>query len=224
MGYSTMKKLLCFMALLVLFALLGADWPVAVKIGDPLILTATQMDATWSILPSSWKRIDYPNSNQIAFDTSRSGVIGIVLIDPDGVLIIHHQVIVGSGQPEPSPGPEPNPQPLPNPVEYLFGMVFFQSEEVDDMENAAEVSQVLLGLRLRSLDENFQWMPTDIDKVNADGEVPEDVKPWLDLIKDKELEMPHLFLVDQDGKLITNQVLPETVDEVIVLIRKVMPE
>jgi len=198
----------------------GEPWPAAVRIGDPLILAAEKPEFVWSILPASWNAIRYPNAGQVAFDTSHVGVIGIALTDSAGKMILHHQVIVGSGQ----PGPEPKPDPPPLPVTFLYGMVFYQSEDVDDMPNAAEVSQVLLGLRLRNLDSRFQWMPTDLDTKDADGKVAEGMEPWIEMIKDKDLKMPHLFLVDQDGRLIRNQELPATVDGVIALVREVLPK
>lgn len=202
--------------------LMGADWPVAVKVGDPLILNADDNNVVWHILPVSWNRIVYPNTNQVAFDTSKTGVVGVVLTDAEGVLIKYQQIIVGSGEPDPNPGPTPDPEPEPNPVEFLFGMVFYESDDVDNL--GPETAQVILGARLRSLDDNFQWMAIDLDVVDGSGNVPEDLKPWIDLINDKELEMPQLFLVDRDGVLRKNQKLPETVDEVITLVREVLPE
>ena len=199
----------------------AADWPAAVRIGDPLILTADAPEVAWSILPASWNAIRYPNVGQVAFDTSHPGVLSICLTDSGGKMLLHHQVIVGNGEPGPEP---PTPDPPPPPVTYLYGMLFYQSEDVDDMANAAEISQVILGLRLRSLDSRFQWMPTDLDIEDADGNVPEDRKPWIDMIKGKDLKMPHLFLVDQDGRLVRNQVSPTTVDGVITLVREVLPK
>ncbi len=46
----------------------------------------------------------------------------------------------------------------------------------------------------------------------------------LALIKDKDLEIPHLLLIDQDGNLVDNRVLPGTVDKVITLVREYLPE
>jgi hypothetical protein len=223
---KTMKRLVVSaLALFLLVCAIGANWPVAVKVGDSLVLTA-EAGSTWSILPKSWNRIVYPNTGEVAFDTSKPGVIGIALTNSDGVLLTHHQIIVGSGEPQPNPNPEPEPnpepQPEPNPIEKLYGMVLYETNEVDDL--GPGMAQVILGVRLRKLDEDFEWNPFDLDSVDAEGEVPKDIAPWLALIAEKDLEIPQLFLIDQDGKLVDNRKLPESVDEVITLVREHLPE
>lgn len=135
--------------------------------------------------------------------------------------LVIHQITVGDG-PEPPQPPDPPDPPEPD-VEFLYGLVLYQSELIDDDPRSAEISQVLLGLRLMNLDENFQWMKFDLDKVDADGDVPEEFQPWYELIKDKQLDGPQLFLIDQDGKLLENLNLPATVDGVITLVREYLP-
>ena len=74
------------------------------------------------------------------------------------------------------------------------------------------------------LDKRFTWEKCDLDRVDFEGEIPPEKEAWIKLVKDKKLKMPQLFLIDQDGRLVSKQVLPKTVDEVITLVREYLPD
>lgn len=111
--------------------------------------------------------------------------------------------------------------PEPPPVEELWGAVIYETDDLDDY--GPKTAQVLASERLRELDERFHWRLFDEDVEGPDGRVPDEAKPWIELAEEKNLELPHLFLVSQDGKLVHNGKLPASVDEVIELVRKHLP-
>lgn len=110
----------------------------------------------------------------------------------------------------------------PPPVTDLWGIVVYESSQRD--EYGPKMAQVLLGTRLETLDENFTWLPFDQDEVDEDGNMPEEFGPWVEMLTAEGFEMPHLFLVQQEGKLVDHMKVPDSVDKVIVEVRKYLPE
>ena len=109
----------------------------------------------------------------------------------------------------------------PPPAEELWGLLIFESDDVDNL--GPDFAQVLYSTRIRTLHSKFHWEPRDIDEQDADGNTPGDLKPWVKIIEEENLEVPHLFLVDQDGNLVTNASAPQTVDKTIDFIKKYLP-
>lgn len=114
-----------------------------------------------------------------------------------------------------------NPPP-PTPTSELWGFVLYESEDVDDY--GPEVAKILASEKLRKLSDKFHFQPFDKDVVKKGGEIPSNIKPWLDIIKDKALPLPHIFFVNQDGKLVFNAPLPKDLDSTITLINKYLPK
>jgi hypothetical protein len=109
-------------------------------------------------------------------------------------------------------------------ITELWGVLIYESEDRDDY--GPGMAQVILGGRLDTVDERFTWLPFDKDEVDEDGNVPEDFAPWVDMLTSEGWTMPHLFFVQQEGKLVDHMTLPTdvTVDDIIADIRKHLPE
>lgn len=105
-------------------------------------------------------------------------------------------------------------------VKELWGVVVYESS--DKGKYGPIINQVILARRLNEI-ENFTWLPFDKDQVDEDGNVPTypvDFRPWRDLLLRDGLQMPYLFLIQQDGLLVDQMELPNSVDAVIAEVRK----
>lgn len=132
------------------------------------------------------------------------------------------RIMVSGGEPEPDPEPDPDPTPD---VTELIGIVFFEVTDRDDY--GAKAAQVLFSPRLRELDDRFEWWAYSDDIMNGasdEGGVPFHLQPWLAQLRAENRAMPYFWLIDQDGLAVEQGPLPESVDAVIEMVRKYLPE
>jgi len=111
--------------------------------------------------------------------------------------------------------------PPPPPVSELWGIVIYESADIDDY--GAEVAKILASQEIRSINK-FHFLIFDDDIKDKSGQVPEKIKPLINAVNDNNLEEPHLFLIDQDGNLVYNTKLPDNISATIELIKKYLPD
>jgi len=110
------------------------------------------------------------------------------------------------------------PVPPPPPITQLYGFCIYESADRDDYDKAQPgINNVIDGERLQRLDQRFKWYPTEAD------EEAEPFRSWAAAAKEAKKPLPYLFLVQQEGKLVEDMPLPDTVDKVITEVRKYLP-
>lgn len=106
-------------------------------------------------------------------------------------------------------GPDPPPPPPP-PVDRLWGLMIYES---NDLDNQPEFAKVVASTRLRAIDK-FTLQAYDKDVKNETGQTPATLSPWLKIIADNKWPLPQLLLVSEAGDLV-DHTSPTTVDATI---------
>jgi hypothetical protein len=144
--------------------------------------------------------------------------------DKDGASEPAYCTVVVEGEAPPPPGPKPDPKPDPKPgpkpdpvVRPLAFLV------VVEETGAAGGSRGLL-LRDRALQEHLKAKKTvsrvvDKDVRDGEGNVPKDVRPYLERAKGKAL--PQLYLVAADGSVLYEGACPGTAAAMLSLLKKI---
>lgn len=128
-------------------------------------------------------------------------------------------VTAGEG-PRPPPDPTPDPKPTPTPAPYTgkFSMVVIEETDVA----ANNRGQFFADKELRDyLATKLVGKPriADKDVVDASGQPPKDLAPYLNHAKGKGL--PQLYLIAPDGTVLYEGDLPKTPAELIATVKKV---
>ena len=187
------------------------DLPIAVTSSDPDVVTVTPLVT----IPAGETSVGFL-VNAIDNDEENEDRVVTITAEAQGYEPVVISLTVTDDDEE---------EPPPPPVTDLWGIVVYESGQRD--EYGPKMAQVILGTRLDALDENFTWLPFDQDEVDEDGNMPEEFEPWVKMLTAGGFEMPHLFLVkeeDEQGKLVDHMKLPDSIDKVIVEVRKYLPE
>jgi hypothetical protein len=149
-----------------------------------------------------------------------------LLILPTGAtsedLVIRRTLeIVGGDAPRPAPvpptPPAPDPKPSPAPVEPGKRFILVIEETNDGgLERGKMFADRDLFARIKS--QGHVWRAADKDTVDAKGQPPADLKPYLDRAKGQQL--PRLFVIDPAGRVLVEEQLPSTPGAVLDLIKK----
>lgn len=131
-------------------------------------------------------------------------------------------VVIGPGDepPKPQPEPGPGPNPTPGPVSGKLWLVVV--EETADAR--AERGRWLRDEALHGYVAKKGWKIrlTDKDAKDASGNVPADLKPYIDRARGKEL--PQAYVVDEKGKVHHEGVLPAEAADLLKLLKKLVNE
>ena len=136
----------------------------------------------------------------------------------------YHQMQYGGQNPDPGPDPKPNPDPEPDPlpVSKLTALYLYESEDIDD--KYPWLANIIATQKIRKIqNEDFYVIFADVNEMDQDGSVHPSVKPWVDFARSENLKMPQVFLVNQKGDLVKNQVVPQEVDANVTLIKEYLP-
>jgi hypothetical protein len=158
-----------------------------------VIIPAGQAEATFAVTSLADSEVDGPQSVQITVACAGEhtpATAALIVQDADAIIE----------------------------VTAMWGIAVYESGDVAKYGPTA--AQVITGTRLRELNPKFTWLPADRDTLDEAGQVPADIKPWLLLVQDDSLELPYLFLVDQNGRIAWQGKLPESVDAVIAEVQK----
>jgi len=150
------------------------------------------------------------------FQSFAAGDYAIVAAYYDGeqVQMLQHKFkVIGEN---PDPGPNPDPQP----VDELFGVVIYESSDMLQQRGGKQINfgHILLSKDLHDEFDEQHLRQIDKDAQDEDGQVPDEYRPYLDAAEDKQL--PHLFLVDEQGLVLYDGPLPLTVEQTVTIIRK----
>lgn len=133
----------------------------------------------------------------------------------------HDFKVVGE-EPGPDPDPDPDPDPEPTPATKIWVLWIYESDDVDDKPWVANIttSQKIRALGSSTVDLDF----ADDDGKNEEDKPDPRMKEWIDLIKEKGLELPQVIFVNEKGQLVHRQAWPQTVDACVELVKKHMPK
>jgi len=101
------------------------------------------------------------------------------------------------------------------PPDQLWGIVIHESSQP-----SPEKAIVLSSKRIRDA-LNGRWRIADKDVQDQHGEIPPDLKPWVE--RAPEDRLPWLFMVDSQGRIYHQGPLPLDVDRVLDLIHSLLP-
>jgi len=155
-----------------------------------------------------------------AVQTGRVEIL-IVPVGGDAKSVIRRTLDVSSNVgPRPPPDPTPDPKPTPKPAPYTgkFSMVVIEETDVA----ANNRGQFFADKELRDyLATKLVGKPriADKDVVDASGQPPKDLAPYLNHAKGKGL--PQLYLIAPDGTVLYEGNLPKTPAELIATVKKV---
>jgi len=155
-----------------------------------------------------------------AVQTGRVEIL-IVPVGGDAKSVIRRTLDVSSNVgPRPPPDPTPDPKPTPTPAPYTgkFSMVVIEETDVA----ANNRGQFFADKELRDyLATKLVGKPriADKDVVDASGQPPKDLAPYLNHAKGKGL--PQLYLIAPDGTVLYEGNLPKTPAELIATVKKV---
>lgn len=165
-----------------------------------------------------------PSTFQYHFSADSPGVFRVVFVAAQGdVPVITQTVITYDGSPAPAPGPGPvppapgpgpNPAP-PGPVTRLF-VVVIEDTLQSKANRGAYYSDAKLLARIKG--KGWQLRVEDKGVLNAAGVTPADLVPYIKASAGKE---PYVFLVNQDGKVLSEGPLPSSPSDLLALIQKV---
>jgi len=148
---------------------------------------------------------------------AKCAVIADVNIPGEYSLIVH-EFTVGepNPQPQPQPDPDPDPQPNPGPTKATWGIIIEERDDRDDL--GPQRAMVMESAQVRALFKAGHFQCRDDDVVNESGEVPSDMKPYID--RARELGLPSLFLLDDNGHVLSEGPVPSDVPAAVKLIQK----
>ncbi len=136
-------------------------------------------------------------------------VIADVNVPPDQFELIIHEFTVGTPQPNPQPDPDPNPT-------AVYGVII--EERSDRTQLSPQRAMIFENKSIRDLFSEGAFQVRDDDVLNEDGQTPADIKPYID--RARTVGFPTLFLVNAQGDVLFEGILPKDVPETIKLIRK----
>lgn len=163
----------------------------------------------------------YKGKQVFTVEAVQSGRVELLIIPigGDAKAVIRRTIDVEAGEgPRPPPDPIPDPKPTPKPYTGKFSMVVI--EETTDAANnrgqffADRELQDYLAAKLTG-----KARIADKDVVDASGNPPKDLVPYLDRAKGKTL--PQVYLVAPDGTVLMEGDLPKTPKELLAVLRKV---
>lgn len=138
--------------------------------------------------------------------------------------------VTGRADPLP-PGPGPTPTPTPDPpepgpapptptppvdVKNLWLLVIEETAEAGERRGQLFASKELAD-RMKA--RGHKWRVVDKDAKDSRGQVPSDLKPWLDRAKGKRL--PRLYLITPEGQIVFEGDLPTTAKGLLEQLQKV---
>lgn len=115
----------------------------------------------------------------------------------------------------PRPPPTPEPKPKPDPVVVKGLKAYLVVEETDTTWPERGASLVAAKQWADKNGVGHRWVDQDVK--DATGQVPSDLKPWLDRAKGRKL--PMIYLVGENGKILAEQDLPLTKDGLLALLQ-----
>ncbi len=116
--------------------------------------------------------------------------------------------------PKPDPGPEPQPDPTPVPPDKLFVLIVRESAKVTPAQGQIFTSKAI---REHLLAKSYKLRVADPDELDADGQVPTDIGPYLERCQGKTL--PQLFITSDQGALLYEGELPATEAATLALLK-----
>jgi len=212
-----------------------------VRAAEPVITVApevseyTLVHASSSVVPDEWKIIGPRGLLEQGTDWVYNGVReNIVFTGVPG----RYYVVVGYTTQEgvhsavaatvkisgvgPEPGPEPVPPPPPPPLKKLVVVFVYESNDVDDQY--PWLANILVTQKIRKLaSDKVRLYYADKDEVDEEGNLPANTKAWLEYAVKNNLTLPVMFLANQDGRIISEESPPRTVDEAVAKIRQYIP-
>ncbi len=131
---------------------------------------------------------------------------------------LSYRVEVGTPEPEPDPDPQPDPDPPPPDITDLTAVIVYETQDQDQQD--PRWAQVMYGPTLAKLLGAKKWIVVDDD---VEGDVPDYVAACIDKTKGENLKEPHLFLLDQNRKIVWNGHLPKSVDATVAIVKEYLP-
>jgi hypothetical protein len=132
----------------------------------------------------------------------------------------HTVKIVGTPDPKPPdpPGPIPPdpPKPPPGPITKAWVVVVEENTQASAIRGLYFADPALKDYIVKK---GWKFRSTDKNVKDASGNTPADLKPYVDIAKDKTL--PWLFVIDQSGKLPYEGALPSSPAEMLALLKKI---
>lgn len=141
-----------------------------------------------------------------------------ITLAPDGTTVIAEAVasVVVGGEPMPDPKPDPGPKPNPKPIAKAWVVIVEETAEAREGRGKMVTDKDLHGY---ISGKGWKLRMTDKDVVDANGKTPADLAPYVARAKSKGL--PFFCVVDQDGTIRTEGVLPETAADLLDALKKV---
>jgi hypothetical protein len=127
-------------------------------------------------------------------------------------------VVEGEAPPGPKPGPGPKPDPKPDPVvrPLAYLVVVEETVEASGVRGAMLRDRALLELMAAR---KYVARVVDKDVRDGDGNVPRDVRPYVERARGKSL--PQLYLVAKDGAVLYEGACPKTAADLVALLKKI---
>ena len=164
----------------------------------------------------------YKGKSVFTVEAVQTGRVEILIVPVGGAAkdVIRRTLDVMGARPSPPPEPVPDPKPTPKPDPYTgkFSMVVIEETNVA----ANNRGQFFADKELRDyLATKLVGKPriADKDVVDASGQPPKDLAPYLNHAKGKGL--PQLYLIAPDGTVLFEGNLPKTPAELIATVKKV---
>lgn len=158
------------------------------------------------------------------FAADNPGIYKVVFVAAKGDVPLVTQTVITYDGPAPAP-PVPNPAPSPpgpgpvpdppGPVSKLFIVVIEDTLSSKGSRGAYYANKDLLA---RIKGKGWQLRVEDKGVLNAAGVTPPDLAPYIKAAAGKE---PYVFLVNQDGKVLSEGALPSSPADLLALIQKV---
>lgn len=156
------------------------------------------------------------NGGSAAYLEAKPGRYGVLYFPPgDTAQPITTIVVLGGA--EPDPPPPPPPPPIPD-LAKLWVLIVRESGSQDQATNhittSAQVRQLVT-------ERGYKLRVVDPDERGPDGEIPSDIAPYLAAIGRDGRAAPHLFITDDQAKLLFDGPLPDSVNSMLQLLRSV---
>jgi len=145
-------------------------------------------------------------------------VIHAIVVDWDAKRIVPlaQSIVVG-----PEPGPDPNPEPDPNPdpdpippvVQFLWSFIVEESSE-----RTAATAAIMTSPEVRSL-----FRPEHFRVVDQDNRTNKALAEWIDKVPNGSA-LPYWFLTTETGRIVHQGSLPQSVDDVVAVVKKYLPK
>jgi len=211
-----------------------------VKAADPVITVLpkvpeyTLVHVASDIVPDEWNIIG-PNglleqnvdwvSKGVVSDIVFTGVPGRYYIvigytTANGEHLVKSATVLIEGD---GPVPPPPPPPPPPPLSKLWVVFVYESNDVDD--KYPWLGNIISSQKIRKLkSDNVSLLYVDKDELDEKDDVPVNTRAWIKYASDNDLVLPVMFLANQDGKIISSEIPPKTVDETLSKIQQYIPK